>query len=270
MGLKSVFKRTINNFGYQLLRKDHYDILLPSANLGYEHESVARQHIESVRSKTMVAYSSLVSLWQQARHCEIHQIDGDYVECGVWKGGAVGLMALANMFYSPTRRTLHLFDAFDDICEPDIEVDGDKAIEEIERHTGRKRDSLTGKLEAVSGFYEPFGGPGDLNQVKRFLESEIGYSSECCQYHKGWFQDTLPISNIDKIAILRLDSDWYASTKICLDTLYEKVVPGGFIILDDYGCYEGCKKAVDEFLSNRNLNVFLSHINTDCRFWQKQ
>ena len=64
---------------------------------------------------------------------------------------------------------------------------------------------------------------------------------------KGWFQDTVPKNNHGPIAILRLDGDLYASTKICLEHLYKKVVPGGFIIIDDYGL-AGCKKAVDEFM----------------------
>ena len=74
---------------------------------------------------------------------------------------------------------------------------------------------------------------------------------------------------IGPIAILRLDGDWYASTKICLEHLYDQVVSGGFVIVDDYGTYEGCRKAVDEFLAARGLHVFLSHVDPDCRYWIK-
>jgi len=74
---------------------------------------------------------------------------------------------------------------------------------------------------------------------------------------------------IDNISILRLDGDWYESTKVCLDNLYDKVVDGGFIIIDDYGCYEGYKKAVDEFLRVRNINVFINYSSPACRYWIK-
>jgi O-methyltransferase len=68
---------------------------------------------------------------------------------------------------------------------------------------------------------------------------------------------------------LRLDGDWYASTKICLDHLYDKVLKGGFIIVDDYGAYEGCKKAVDEFLARRALDVRLQKVGSELRFFVK-
>ena len=84
-------------------------------------------------------------------------------------------------------------------------------------------------------------------------------------------QDTLPrdSSRIESIAILRLDGDWYASTKVCLDHLYDKVVSGGFVIVDDYGYYEGCKKAVDEFIEERGLEVFLSQVDSGCVYWTR-
>lgn len=270
MVLKSVLRAVIDKSGYQILRKDHFDILLPWANIGYDGETEARMNIERVRAKTMVAYVSLVSLWQQIRYCEEKKIEGDYVECGVWKGGSVGLMALANLAYGAERRRLHLFDAFDDICEPDPAVDGERAISEMKKFAGRDRSTITGALSPVAGIYEHLGGPGDLDEVKKFIEDDLGYDPTQCIYHKGWFQDTLPKAEIDKIAVLRLDSDWYASTKICLETLHDKVVPGGFVIIDDYGCYEGCRKAVDEFLQVRGLKVFLNHVTTDCRYWVKQ
>lgn len=267
--LKSVLKAIIEKFGYQIRRQDEFDILMPLAEIGYEGEAEARMNIERVRAKTMVAYVCLVSLWQQIRHCEENKIEGDYVECGVWKGGSVGLMALANLAYGARRRRIHMFDVFDDICEPDPAVDGERAISETERFSGRDRSTITGKLSSVTGIYEHLGGPGDLDEVKRFIEGDIGYDPAQCVYHKGWFQDTLPNAEIDKIAVLRLDGDWYASTKICLEMLHDKVVPGGLIIIDDYGCYEGCRKAVDEFLQSRRLKVFLNHVNKDCRYWVK-
>lgn len=267
--IKSAIRSMLGNMGYDLYRKDHFDIRWPRNLTGFDGEEEARTNIEKVRSQTMVAYASLVSLWQQIRFCEEHGVEGDYVECGVWKGGSVGLIALANLAYGKTPRRIHLFDAFDDICEPDPAVDGARALAEVEKFAGRERADLSGKLTPLKGIYDHLGGPGQLDEVKRLLEQEIGYDPDYLVYHKGWFQDTLPVAEVSEIAVLRLDGDWYASTKVCLEHLHDKVVSGGFVIIDDYGCYDGCRKAVDEFLSERGYTLFLNHVNRDCRYWIK-
>ncbi len=114
-----------------------------------------------------------------------------------------------------------------------------------------------------------FSGPGSVEICRDLLETRIGYNKDYLHYHKGRFQVTLPnvINDISRIAILRLDGDLYASTKVCLEYLYNKVVPGGFVIIDDYGCYEGCKKAVDEFREKHGIKAFINHVNHDCRYW---
>jgi hypothetical protein len=142
-------------------------------------------------------------------------------------------------------RDVHLFDCFDDICQPDLKVDGDRAIREV-----GGAEFAKGELLPVKGFYKNHGGTGNEIKVNSLIVDEIGFPSDHVVIHKGWFQDTLPAArdHIKQIALLRLDGDWYASTKVCLENLYEQVVRGGVIIVDDYECYEGCKKAVDEFL----------------------
>lgn len=218
----------------------------------------------------MLTYVRLVTLYQQAVRCEKYGIQGSFIECGVWKGGAVGLMALANIRYGKERRHLHLFDAFDDICEPDVKVDGERALTDVRRYGGVEA-GMSGALKPIRGIYDAFGGYGSLEENRRLMEELIGYDADYLHYHKGWFQDSLPeaSSQIGDIAILRLDGDWYASTKVCLDYLYDKVVFGGFIIIDDYGHYEGCKKAVDQFIERRKLKVFLNHVDYTCKYWIK-
>jgi hypothetical protein len=216
----------------------------------------------------MLSDERLVTLYQQVVFCELHNIAGSFVECGVWKGGAVALMARANLIHGSNRRHIHLFDSFQEICEPDRAVDGEKAVQEVGIWSG---GGCSGKLEPVRGFYDSLGGPGTLKGNKDLLEQIIGYDPAFLHYHEGWFQETLPRDheNIGDIAILRLDGDWYASTKICLEYLYDKVVPGGFVIIDDYGAYEGCKKAVDEFTRKRNIAAYLNHIDEVGRYWIK-
>jgi hypothetical protein len=244
---------------------DDYDL-----NIGYDLEKEANEGIAIVRKNTMLPYVNLLTLYEQVIYCEENGIEGDFVECGVWKGGATGLMAYTNLKKGKKRRDIHLFDAFTEICAPDAEVDGERAVEEIKTALGTKA-KVSGELEAMTGLYDRFGGPGSLEDNRKLLEQDIKYPAEKIHYHVGWFQDTMPEASkqINRIAILRLDGDWYASTKICLDYLYDKVVDGGFIIIDDYGAYDGCKKAVDEFLANRNIRVFINYSSESCRYWIK-
>lgn len=223
------------------------------------------RHLEIVRPNTMLPEPRLLSLYDQVLFCNRHGIEGAFVECGVWKGGAVGLMASATLA-DAKERTLHLFDAFTDICEPDPKVDGELALREASRVVVPE-----GRLKPMTGIYDDIGGPGTLEQCRDLLEGRIGYPSDLVHYHVGWFQDTLPgaVSAIGRVAILRIDGDWYASTKVCLDHLVDSVVPGGFVIIDDYGTYEGCKKAVDEFLDGRPTAVFLQRIDNGCHYFVK-
>ena len=225
--------------------------------------------VEQVRGNTMVTFIRLATTYQIAAYCEGAGIAGSYVECGVWKGGVSGLMAIANLRHGRHPRQVHLFDSFMDICEPDESVDGARAIEEARRMADMS-SPLNGALVAMEGFYSQMGGPGTVGEC-RALFSEIGYPADRVSIHEGWFQDTMPsiAPDIGSVAILRLDSDYYASTRYCLEQLFDHVVPGGFVIIDDYGCYEGCRKAVDEFLAARSMSYFLHHADAECRYIQK-
>jgi hypothetical protein len=214
----------------------------------------------------MLSRKRLFSLYQCVRACEESELAGDYVECGVWRGGAVGLMALGNLRYGKARRHLHLFDTFEGIPEPDAAVDGSRAVDEA-RKLGV---GTTGRLTCNPQFYNNMDREvGTIETNKTLLEQVIAYDPNLIHYYKGFFQDTVPEAAraIDSIAILRLDGDWYSSTKVCLDYLYTKVVQGGFVIIDDYGAYEGCKKAVDEFLAKREPKVRLQRVGSELRFF---
>lgn len=267
--LKRAVHGTLRRAGYALYRADHFDIRNPVATLGYDDEAAARAAMGRVRDRTMVSYAALMSLWDQVRHCETRGLPGAFVECGVWKGGVGGFMALGNMAHAETRRPIHLFDAFDDICEPDPELDGQRALDEVAAWAGKDAGELTGALKPLTGIYDHMGGPGEAGAVHRFVAQELGYGDDNVHIHKGWFQDTLPGSDTGDIAILRLDGDWYASTKTCLENLYDRVVPGGFVVIDDYGTYDGCRRAVDEFLAERGETIYMNFISEDGRYWVK-
>jgi O-methyltransferase len=180
------------------------------------------------------------------------------------------LMALGNLKNGTIRRKLHLFDAFEEICAPNIDIDGERAINDVKKLAGDNA-LINGELTPLKGIYDSFGGPSDINECKSLIEDIIGYPGNKVFYHKGWFQNTIPEKSkeIEKIAILRLDGDWYESTKVCLENLFDKVVQRGFIIIDDYGLYSGCKKAVDEYLSNRKKSYYLNYSDSYCRYFIK-
>lgn len=223
----------------------------------------------TVAAATMLTPARQATLFDQVLHCEKQGIPGAIVECGVWKGGAIGLAGLALKLSNTTpTRQLHLFDVFADICAPDPAVDGSRAMREFGQTASTPAPV---KLEPVAGAYDTIGGHGTVELCRDLIESRIGYPSELVHYHVGWFQDTLPVDAqlIGPIAVLRLDGDWYASTKVCLDYLYDLVQPGGFVIIDDYGAYEGCKRAVDEFVRQRGIDLYLHRVDASCYYLQK-
>lgn len=258
--MKRFIKDIVGVLGYQVKK-------IPKSSDPFLEQQIDAD-IKAVRPYTMLSRARLASLYKQVKFCEENNIHGGYVECGVWKGGAVALMALANRRFGKDKRNLHLFDAFQEICEPDASVDGARALAEVRQWAD---GGQSGKLRPLKGIYDTFGGAGSLEGNKWLLEEKIGYDKRFLHYHPGWFQETVPqaTDNIGNIAILRLDGDWYASTKVCLDYLYGSVVSGGFVIVDDYGTYEGCKKAVDEFMDSMNARIYLNDVDEECKYWIK-
>jgi hypothetical protein len=235
--------------------------------LGLCYEDEANEYIRMVRKYTMLPYVRLVTLYQQAVYCEKKGIPGSFIECGVWKGGATAVMAFANLRHGQKRRDIHLFDAFDDINEPDATIDGERALRDV-RDLAGKAAGTSGRLQPIKGVYDRLGGHGTIEDNRHVLEHVAGYESAFLHFHKGWFQETVPLTagSVGPIAILRLDGDWYASIKVCLESLYGNVVSGGFVVVDDYGVYDGCTRAVNEFLDMNGINVFLHQVDGGCAY----
>jgi hypothetical protein len=205
---------------------------------------------------TSVTRSKL--LWDFSKKVLNSDVPGDFVECGVWKGGSAGIMGMAlEKFDADHHRKLHLFDSFEGLPEPS-ELDGEGAA----IYSG---GVSSGKLESVHQC------EAGIDEVKNFLFNHLSLAEERLIFHQGWFQDTLPLlkEHPSKIALLRLDGDWYESTKVCLDYLYDRVPKGGVIILDDYFCWEGCKKAADEFRAARGIVDQIVRVDHEAVYWIK-
>lgn len=201
----------------------------------------------AVKPYTMLGYLRLSKLYELASNLEERKIPGSFVECGVWNGGSAGIIStVANKFNSG--RIIWLFDSFEGLPEPtesDVKYNG---------KPGRKGMAL-----------------GQEEKVKELLFTKLKLNPNNIQIKKGWFEDTIPKNKekVGKIALLHLDCDWYESVKFCLNQLYDNVVAGGFIIIDDYGSWKGCKKAVDEFIKKIEKKIEIIKIDYTGIFFQK-
>jgi len=174
-------------------------------------------------------------------------IPGDLIETGVWRGGACIFMRAAMEAYGDTARQIWAADSFEGLPKPD----GRYAEDAGDRHW-KKSDVLGVSLEQVKANFAKY---GLLDERVHFL--------------KGWFKDTLPTAPIERLAILRLDGDMYASTVDSLVNLYPKVSAGGFVIVDDYGEVETCRKAVEDFRASRGIGERLTAIDGSGVWWRK-
>jgi O-methyltransferase len=222
----------------------------------YEEEDRAREALKVVEEHTMTSYERMMTLWQQVRYLDRAGIEGCLVECGTWRGGAMGMMALAHLASGPPTRTLHLFDSFEGLPEPDGVKDSDMAVEYSKGQ--------------ASGAMKPIGRcVGTLEGNRQLLGEIIGYPEALTLYHVGWFQDTVApaVPEVGRIALLRLDGDWYESTQVCIEAFGPLVSSGGIVVVDDYGKWAGCRQAVDEFLAKLSRPVFLSYIDASGRYY---
>jgi Macrocin-O-methyltransferase (TylF) len=193
-----------------------------------------------VRTRTMCSNARLRGLYRALHHVVSHEIAGDVVECGSAQGGSAALMALT-LHQLRSQRKLWLFDTFEGLPAPSSE---DPDFELADLFTG----TCIGTVEEV-----------------RELFNRLGVA-ENVEFVKGLFQETLPVNRIPRIAVLHIDGDWYESVKVCLECLYDKVVPNGVIQLDDYGYWKGARKAVDEFFEQRGIHVPLKRLDYSGRF----
>lgn len=204
---------------------------------------------EAVRPYTMTSPERIVAVAEATRYVVANRIPGDIVECGVWRGGSMMAAALTLERLGQTDRDLYLFDTFAGMPEPGPE-DVASPYDGYSPHKRWRRQVRLGRQWA--------GVPPE--DVRERLES-TGYPPERMHLAAGMVEDTLPAEAPDRIALLRLDTDWYGSTKHELEQLYPRLAEGGVLIVDDYGHYEGARRAVDEFFATVSEPVLLNRID---------
>lgn len=201
-----------------------------------------------LQADTMIGVKRMENICNCVKEVVEAQIPGDLVETGVWRGGASILMRAALEAYGDQERRVWCADSFEGLPAPDL-----NRYPQDQGMFWHTCPELSVSLEQVRANFEKY---GLLDQRVVFL--------------KGWFKDTLPTAPIERISILRLDGDLYASTMDSLDNLYPKVSPGGFIIVDDYGIPEDtCRRAIQDFRAARNISAPIVDIDGWGVFWRR-
>ncbi|HZC52866.1 MAG TPA: TylF/MycF/NovP-related O-methyltransferase [Mycobacterium sp.] len=200
-----------------------------------EYDHTAVEIIQAVRPYSMTNSVKLFGLIQATRYVSRNMIDGAIVECGVWRGGSMQAVARTLLDIGDANRELYLFDTFEGMTEPtehDIRRDGRSAAELM---TVKGKSSWLWAIASLEDVRDGF--------------AHVPYREDKVHYVVGRVEETIPRGLPEHIAILRLDTDWYESTKHELEHAYSRLSPGGVLIIDDYGHWAGSRKATDDFVS---------------------
>jgi len=212
--------------------------------------------ISSVEKYTMTTKENLVALTDSIQFIIENNIKGDIVECGVWKGGSMMAVIKTLTYFNNKDRHLYLYDTFDIFSTPekiDVTYDGKRGEDVL---VSLSEDGLTWRA------------PNLISVKDNILLT--GYPENLIHFIKGDVTKTIPDSIPEQIALLRLDTDWYASTKHEMEWLFPKLSKGGILIIDDYGYWKGCKKAVDEYFITNNIKSSLKKIDFSARMMIKE
>jgi O-methyltransferase len=193
---------------------------------------------------TLTSVERMYALYQATRFISETGIDGDFVECGVWRGGSSMLVAMTLHACGDEARTLWLYDTYAGMTQPgpeDIDLTGRTALVRMPEN---------GELWACS----------PIDDVRANMERS-GYPVDQFRFVRGPVEETIPASVPSRIALLRLDTDWYASTYHEMRHLYPLLIPGGVLIVDDYGHWQGARLAVDQFLSEQGISLMLHRVD---------
>ncbi len=196
----------------------------------------------------LASVERLYALFNSVRYVVRADLPGAFAECGVWRGGSVMMMAFALQLMNVTDRDIYLFDTFEGMTAP--------TAEDVDLY-GRSAAAL---LEAGDRDSNPVWAYSNVEEVRANLR-RTGYPMERFIFVPGDVMKTLPQQAPSELALLRLDTDWYESTRHELEHLFPRLCERGVLILDDYGHYHGARKAVDEYLESLPTRYLLNRID---------
>lgn len=240
--LKELICKTAHACGYRISK-----IQRPSPTKDMDEAFVPLY--ERCKEYTMTSPERMYALYKAVNYIADAAIPGDIVECGVWRGGSCMLGAFALKKRNDFFRSIYLYDTFTGMAEP-----GEK-----DRKVGGAHGAHSEWQKAESDDHNEWC-YASLESVKRALES-TGYPAEKLHFIQGKVENTIPETVPESIALLRLDTDWYESTKHEMEHLFPRLKKGGVLIIDDYGHWAGAREAVDEYLKENNITILLNRVD---------
>lgn len=244
--MKKIVLKIVDYLGYRIEKK--------RTIRNFSSESIEQEFLEIYdlcKPYTMTSIERMYSLYKAVEYIVKNDIKGEFVECGVWRGGSVMLIAQMLANRGIQEKKIYLYDTFEGMSEAtslDVSSDGRVAKSKMNEY-GYNEDGSSKWCYA------------DLKDVKKNL-GLTNYKSSNFSFIKGKVEDTIPSKIPDEnIALLRLDTDWYESTKHELIHLFPKISSNGVLIIDDYGAWNGCKKAVDEYFGSQEFQLLLNRID---------
>jgi hypothetical protein len=203
-------------------------------------DEATRDILKRSQPRTLTSRQKLLPLVDAVRYIAANQIPGAAVECGVWRGGSMQAVAWTLLDAGVDDRDLHLYDTFEGMSPP--------TEDDVQTRTRASAADLLARGKAMC--------IADLDDVRLGM-TETGYPTDRIHFHPGKVEDTIPEQAPDRIALLRLDTDWYESTKHELEHLYRRLSPGGVLIIDDFGSWDGARKATLEWLEESGEPLLL-------------
>jgi hypothetical protein len=221
----------------------------------FDFEEADKELYRRVDAYTMTTPPRVYALVQAVEYVVARGVPGAIVECGVWRGGSMMAAALTLLRLGVTDRDLYLYDTFAGMPPPS-EADTTRS--------GVRAADLLAQEDEDSHIWAI----ASLSDVRSAVLS-VGYPEQRIHFVEGLVEETLPTKAPDEIALLRLDTDWYSSTKHELEQLYPRLAPGGALILDDYGHWQGARQAVDEYFEKNRITLLLNRVDSTARIGVK-
>jgi len=225
--------------------------------LGYEVVAVGAQYpdvspddkriLESIRPFTMTSTERQIALINATRYVARNRIAGAIAECGVWRGGSMMAVAATLLREGVSDRDLYLYDTFEGMTAP---TGADKCYDGTPAAAMKEQEEKGGERWCYAG----------VEEVRRNLRS-TGYPENKIHLVRGKVEDTIPNTLPGPLALLRLDTDWYESTKHEMVHLYPLLAVNGILIIDDYGYWQGARKAVDEYFAEHGVRLYLHRVD---------
>jgi hypothetical protein len=212
-----------------------------------KEESVVQGNYFPERAHTMIGLAGLDNIQFCVEEVLRNSVPGDFLETGVWRGGASIFMRGLLLAHRVTGRKVYVADSFQGLPPPDPKYIMDTGCD------FSNNPYLSVSLEQVQ------------NNFRRYslLDDQVVFL-------KGWFENTIPTAPFKELAILRLDGDLYSSTIQVLEGAYNRLSPGGYVIIDDYGALVNCKRAVDDFRQARGIKAPIRQASWTIHYWKKE